>query len=117
MEGDGEAEGGGGGAVLLRQVLRDLAVLRVVHPLRVEVICAKIPTEVNKKPPTRGHFRDVPSARMEVAYKFQAEASFRETSSELGHLAHSSRGRAFQSFTKCASAGRGSGYSQHLRPT
>ena len=43
MEGDGEAEGGGGGAVLLRQVLRDLAVLRVVHPLRVEVICATNP--------------------------------------------------------------------------
>ena len=43
MEGDGEAEGGGGGAVLLRQVLRDLAVLRVVHPFRVEVICATNP--------------------------------------------------------------------------
>ncbi len=59
MEGDGEAEGGGGGAVLLRQVLRDLAVLRVVHPLRVEVICAKIPTEVTKSPHGRAFQRGI----------------------------------------------------------
>ena len=72
MEGDGEAEGGGGGAVLLRQVLRDLAVLRVVHPFRVEVICATNPHRSQELKKSRSQ---------EVVNKV---GRFREASSELG---------------------------------